>query len=44
MMEVKQPTTLLETIRTIYQEYPPAFWILMTGTFIDRLGTNLVIP
>ena len=44
MLEIKQPTTLLEKIQNIYQEYPPPFWVLMTGTFIDRLGTNLIIP
>src|SRR6185503_5727418 len=25
-------------------EYPTPFWMLMTGTFIDRLGTNLIMP
>src|SRR5262245_5456814 len=44
MMEVKQPTSLLERIQNVYQEYPSAFWVLMTGTFIDRLGTNLIVP
>src|SRR5512134_3477433 len=44
MMEAKQPTTALERIQTVYQEYPTAFWGLMTGTFIDRLGTNLIMP
>ena len=44
MMEVKQPETTLERIQNAYQDYPPPFWVLMTGTFIDRLGTNLIMP
>jgi MFS family permease len=44
MLEVKQPTTVLERIQNVYQAYPQAFWVLMTGTFIDRLGTNLIMP
>jgi MFS family permease len=44
MMEVKQPTNILERLQNVYQEYPSAFWVLMTGTFIDRLGTNLIMP
>jgi MFS family permease len=44
MLEVKQPTSILERIQNVYQEYPQPFWVLMTGTFIDRLGTNLIIP
>ena len=43
-MEINQPTTLLEKFQQTYQDYPSAFWVLMSGTFIDRLGTNLVIP
>ena len=30
--------------RAVFSEYPRAFWVLMTGTFIDRFGTNLIIP
>jgi hypothetical protein len=44
MIEVKQPTSILERIQNIYQDYPQPFWVLMTGTFIDRLGTNLIMP
>lgn len=44
MIEIRQPTTILERVQNVYQEYPPAFWVLMTGTFIDRLGTNLIMP
>jgi MFS family permease len=44
MLEIKQPTTILERIQNVYQDYPPAFWVLMTGTFIDRIGTNLIMP
>jgi MFS family permease len=43
-MEIKQPVTFLERIQNGYQDYPQPFWILMAGTFIDRLGTNLIIP
>jgi MFS family permease len=44
MMEVKQPTSILERIQNVVQDYPQPFWVLMTGTFIDRLGTNLIMP
>jgi MFS family permease len=44
MMEVNQPTSILERIQNVYREYPLPFWVLMTGTFIDRLGTNLIMP
>ena len=44
MIEVKQPTNILERIQNVYQEYPSAFWVLMTGSFIDRFGTNLIMP
>ena len=44
MMEIRKPTAVLERIQNVYQEYPPAFWVLMTGTFIDRFGTNLIFP
>lgn len=43
-MEAKQPITFLERIQNGYQEFPQPFWVLMAGTFIDRLGTNLIIP
>jgi MFS family permease len=43
-MEIKERGTLLEKIQNGYQEYPQPFWILMAGTFIDRLGTNLILP
>jgi MFS family permease len=43
-MEIKQPITFLERMQSGYQDYPQPFWILMAGTFIDRLGTNLIIP
>src|SRR6185503_14169205 len=41
---VKQSTSILERIQNVYHEYPTPFWVLMTGTFIDRLGTNLIMP
>ena len=44
MMEIKQPTTVLERVQNVYQDYPKASWVLMTGIFIDRLGTNLIMP
>src|ERR1051325_10802546 len=44
MLDVKPTTNILERIQNVYQEYPRPFWVLMTGTFIDRLGTNLIIP
>src|SRR5689334_7989936 len=43
-MKIEQPTSILERIQKVYQEYPLPFWVLMTGTFIDRLGTNLIMP
>ena len=43
-MELEQRSSILERIQKVYQEYPSAFWVLMTGTFIDRLGTNLIMP
>ncbi len=33
-----------DRIRRMYNEYPPAFWVLMLGTFIDRLGGYLLFP
>ena len=44
MLEIKRPPTVLERIQNVYQAYPRPFWVLMTGTFIDRLGTNLIMP
>src|SRR5215468_8840245 len=29
---------------SILEEYPRSFKVLMAGTFIDRLGTNLIMP
>src|SRR5512147_3257894 len=43
-MEIEQPTTILKKIQNGYKDYPAPFWVLMTGTFIDRLGTNLIMP
>jgi MFS family permease len=43
-MEAKKSASLLGRIQNLYQDYPPPFWVLMTGTFIDRLGTNLIMP
>src|SRR5215208_5111702 len=43
-MEIQGSTSVLERIQNGYRNYPAPFWILMTGTFIDRLGTNLIMP
>src|SRR5512141_2298290 len=43
-MEVEQSPTFLEKIQNGYKDYPASFWVLMTGTFIDRFGTNLIMP
>lgn len=43
-MNNKRFSTILERVQYGYKEYPQPFWILMAGTFIDRLGTNLIIP
>ena len=37
-------TSLHQRISEGYRAFPRAFWLLMTGTFVDRLGTNLIIP
>jgi MFS family permease len=34
----------LTRLRGIYDEYPRQFWVLVLGTFIDRLGGALVLP
>ncbi len=34
----------LARIRNIYDEYPPQFWTLILGAFIDRLGGALLFP
>jgi len=44
MMEAKRTATILERVQDVYYEYPVPFWVLMSGTFIDRLGTNLIVP
>src|ERR1044071_3808044 len=43
-MEARSSPGIVERIHNVYQEYPLPFWVLMTGTFIDRLGTNLIRP
>ncbi|HSB01375.1 MAG TPA: hypothetical protein VLE49_12040, partial [Anaerolineales bacterium] len=43
-MEIEGSTTFLEKIQNGYRDYPAPFWVLMTGTFIDRFGTNLIMP
>jgi len=34
----------LERIRSIYDEYPRQFWVLILGTFIDHVGGALMFP
>ena len=36
--------TLWSKADQVYHEYPRTFWVLMAGMFIDRLGTNLIMP
>ena len=43
-MEIEQPATTRQKIQNVYQAFPQPFWVLMLGTFIDRLGTNLIMP
>lgn len=31
-------------LKSIYQEYPQTFWIIMGGMFIDRIGGALIFP
>jgi MFS family permease len=35
---------MLKKLRSIYQEYPRVFWIIMGGMFIDNLGGALIFP
>ena len=44
MMEAKRPATILARIQDVYYEYPTPFRNLMTGSFIDRIGTNWIVP
>ncbi len=34
----------LERMRSIYNEYPRQFWVLVLGTFIDRIGGAIMFP
>jgi MFS family permease len=34
----------LGRVRAVYNEYPSQYWVLVTGTFIDRLGGALLFP
>lgn len=43
-MQTQPSVTLRQKMQSVYSEYPRAFWVLMTGTFIDRFGTNLIMP
>lgn len=35
---------MLNKLRSIYQEYPRTFWLIMLGMFIDQLGGALIFP
>ena len=35
---------MMRKLTTNYREYPTPFWVLMSGTVIDRFGTNLIMP
>jgi MFS family permease len=37
-------TRRLDSLRVLYNEYPSQFWVLIAGTFIDRLGGALLFP
>src|SRR5512133_4208280 len=43
-MDAQSSPGILGRIQNVSREYPLPFWVLMTGTFIDRLGTNLIVP
>jgi MFS family permease len=34
----------IRRLQAIYQEYPGQFWVLVAGSFIDRLGGALLFP
>lgn len=35
---------LINNWRSTYSEFPPTFWIVVTTTFIDRLGGSMLFP
>ena len=39
-----KPLPLGERIKSLYNEFPRQFWILVAGMFIDRLGGALLFP
>jgi MFS family permease len=30
--------------KAIYQEFPPRFWVLVTASFVDKIGSTLIFP
>ena len=42
--ERSKPLPLSERIKSLYNEFPRQFWILVAGMFIDRLGGALLFP
>ena len=44
-MGTNQPQpNVFSRLTGLCEEYPRPFWVLMAGTFIDRFGTNLIMP
>jgi MFS family permease len=35
---------MLSTLKNIYKDYPPKFWVLISVYFIDRVGGALIYP
>ena len=35
---------MINKIRSLYEEYPKQFWVMMLGLFIDQLGGNIIYP
>lgn len=35
---------MLQNFKNTFQEYPSKFWVLVSATFIDRLGGTLIFP
>jgi MFS family permease len=35
---------MLDRVKSTFQEYPSNFWVLVSATFIDRLGGTMIFP
>lgn len=46
MPHVSKPQNIsrMQRLRNLYNEYPRQFWVLISATFIDRLGGALLFP